>query len=587
MLKKLLIALGVFCLIGIAHATTVFNSNQVGTGAASGTYLQTNGVTSTWANITFPSGTATTTINGQQCPTFTFSLVATTSQSSLTTSTCALFWNLLYYTSGTNINVSANGVINFVNPGYITTSTVQVTAPITGNGSPGNPVTCPSCIVTAPTITLTGPVTGSGNGTFATTITSPLTVNVSSSIVTSTSICLGGVCNTSWPTGGTPAGTSTDVQLNSGGAFAADTGNFTENSSTHVLTTNGTSIPSVSAGSYSVTTTMNYSYTYTGATSSWTVPADISGGVTISVFGAGSFGAVGGSATGTIASPAGTYFYSVGQTGIDSSTVSTYGGGAGGGTGTGVGTQAGGGSGGGMSWFSKSGTFSQSTVIMVAGGAGGDGAQGGGTGVSGGNGGGSAGLQGVTQFGATGGGPGTQSGVGAGGAGADGGGSGSSGSGQTGGVGGNGNLGGGGGGGGYFAGGGGGVDNNHLGSYYPAGGGGGSGFVSSTVFTSISSSTNGSSTGMIRIAYITVDNFSPSITGNNNAGFVQVVTSTSNATITFANPVFAHKPSCYITPSQSGQTNPPYITASTTYIAVTFSNALTNGQSFNYLCWGY
>ena len=93
---------------------------------------------------------------------------------------------------------------------------------------------------------------------------------------------------------------------------------------------------------------------------------------------------------------------------------------------------------------------------------------------------------------------------------------------------------------------------------------------------------------MIRIAYITVDNFSPSITGNNNAGFVQVVTSTSNATITFANPVFAHKPSCYITPSQSGQTNPPYITASTTYIAVApFSNALTNGQSFNYLCWGY
>ena len=47
-MKKLLIALGILGLIGTAHAVSVFNSGQVGTGAASGSVLQTNGTVSTW-----------------------------------------------------------------------------------------------------------------------------------------------------------------------------------------------------------------------------------------------------------------------------------------------------------------------------------------------------------------------------------------------------------------------------------------------------------------------------------------------------------------------------------------------------------
>lgn len=75
----------------------------------------------TWKLVTCGGGSATTTINQVQGPTFTFSINSTTSPSSITTTTTQIFLNLLAYSSGTDINVSPSGVINFVNtPGFIT-----------------------------------------------------------------------------------------------------------------------------------------------------------------------------------------------------------------------------------------------------------------------------------------------------------------------------------------------------------------------------------------------------------------------------------------------------------------------------------
>lgn len=67
---------------------------------------------------------ATTTINGVEGNTFTISIIATSSPSSITTSTANLFLNLLQYTSSSNIEVSPTGTITFLNvAGYISTST--------------------------------------------------------------------------------------------------------------------------------------------------------------------------------------------------------------------------------------------------------------------------------------------------------------------------------------------------------------------------------------------------------------------------------------------------------------------------------
>ncbi|MDQ7814816.1 MAG: tail fiber domain-containing protein [Patescibacteria group bacterium] len=53
-----------------------------------------------------------------------------------------------------------------------------------------------------------------GNGYFSGTLTS------NGNLTANSNICLGGVCRTSWPTGGAPGGASSNVQYNSGGAFA-------------------------------------------------------------------------------------------------------------------------------------------------------------------------------------------------------------------------------------------------------------------------------------------------------------------------------------------------------------------------------
>jgi hypothetical protein len=85
-----------------------------------------------WSEGPCSASSATTTINGVSGPTFTFSIVSTSSQSSITTTTASVFLNLLAYTSSTYINVSPTGTILFINPGFITTSTISIGG-ISGN----------------------------------------------------------------------------------------------------------------------------------------------------------------------------------------------------------------------------------------------------------------------------------------------------------------------------------------------------------------------------------------------------------------------------------------------------------------------
>jgi len=109
-------------------------------------------------------------------------------------------------------------------------------------------------------------------------------------------------------------------------------------------------------------------FTPTGASSTWSVPAGVTsitltavGGKGGAAFGLGYMG-YGGVATGTLAvSPGQTYYYWVGSQSVDNSGVP-------GTPGGGLGYEGGGG----MTWFSNQGAFSTSTVILVgAGGAGG------------------------------------------------------------------------------------------------------------------------------------------------------------------------------------------------------------------------
>lgn len=137
----------------------------------------------------------------------------------------------------------------------------------------------------------------------------------------------------------------------------------------------GLLIPSVSFGATTSTT-----FIYTGATSTWTVPAGITR-LTITARGAAGgeasnysrtvgYGQV---ATGTISvSPGQTYYFCVGGVGGKGTTGSS--GGVGGFCGGGSGSNSpgnSGGGGGGMTWFSSSTSFSTSSVIIVAGAGGG------------------------------------------------------------------------------------------------------------------------------------------------------------------------------------------------------------------------
>ncbi len=279
---------------------------------------------------------------------------------------------------------------------------------------------------------------------------------------------------------------------------AADPGGggsgYVSGSLTNATTTQGTGAAQGANGSLTITYPDSYTYSYTGATSTFTVPAGVTS-ITVKTVGAGGAnsdlpGGPGGSSSGTLAvTPGATYYIDIGG---------AYGGGNGG---SADGDDCGdsGANGGGMTWLSPASTFSTSTVDIVAGGGGGGGGQSCGAGGSGGAGGGIAGAAG----GGGGGGGGTQLG---GGVGSQGGASGSAGLGGYGRSPGNSDGdGGGGGGGGYFGGGGGG--SNYNGG---SGGGGGSGYVSpsltnatTTQGTGAAAATNGSLTVFYSIQTLT------------------------------------------------------------------------------------
>lgn len=297
---------------------------------------------------------------------------------------------------------------------------------------------------------------------------------------------------------GNPAGTTTQVQYNDGGAFGADP-YFKYTSSTRKLVLNGTT-SSLQVGSstdfnYFINVFQNASsatFRYTGATSSFTIPSNVTQ-VTITVAGSpgggdGSAGS-GGISTGTLAvSPGQVYYLCV--SGNGGSTATGDGGFCGGGRGGADGGAGFGPGGGGASWVGTAATTSsidQSTVILVGGGGGGNNTAGGG------NGGGLTGGSAGTSGGCTGGGGGTQSAGGS--AGTPSGAAGRAGAGGEGAT--AGNAPGSGGGGGYYGGGGGGGINASC----KAGGGGGSGFMKSTL-TSTSTSSGAASTSSITFSYI-------------------------------------------------------------------------------------
>lgn len=398
-------------------------------------------------------------------------------------------------------------------------------------------------------------------------------------------------------TGGTPAGTSTDVQFNNGGSFGADSaGKLKYDSTNHALKI-GTSTD-FSSGSYASST--NYSlavggniltgggtptatatpsvsasstsFSFTGATSSWTIPTNVSS-ITITAIGAGasstSYGEI---ATGTLAvTPGTTYYFCVGQ-----ESTSSAGGFCGGGAGAGSGATLGVG-GGGMTWFGTNSTFSTSSVIIVAGGAGGSGNS---NAKAGGNGAYPTGGAGTVSPGGagSGGGGGTQSAGGAAGTGDANGTAGSAGQGGNGGASPNN---GGGGGGGYYGGGGG----AGFASFSGAGGGGGSGFFKSTMTATSTGTTASSANGSLKITYnIVTPGSAPTITGNNTAAQVKMNQSDSSTTVSFASPVFNNIPVCTVTPLFQDVL---WISTSTnSTVTITASSSFSSGSIFNLICLG-
>lgn len=453
MLKKILVILSFLGIASVAHAATVFNSNQVGANPSNGLFLKTNGATSTWA-----SGTPTTTINGVQGPTFTFSIVSTSSASSITTSSAQLFLNLLTYTSSSDITISPTGTLVFAsrnisqftnNSNYITLLSLSASSPLSYNTSTGA-FSCSTCITTTQATTtiavgnttFTGPnfvASSSGIISLSTSTSNTFIYGLSTSTLNTNVSALGYVTSTA-----SAAGTSSDVQLNQSGVFAADTGIFTYSTSSKQLALNATS-SSVKIGSstnfFFSTSTVTQTFTATGI-ASFTVPSNVTGTIKINVIGAqgaagalGTFG-LGGSATGTLSlassTPGTVFWYQVGASGLGGAQ------GLGGGTcstgdptaGTG-GTQttaptggiaaspnctngqsgasifdgAGGAPGragnaapgGQSSWISTASTFSTSTFIMVGGGGGGGGGDGGLGSSKGGDAGGLTGSNGIAQ----------------------------------------------------------------------------------------------------------------------------------------------------------------------------------------------
>lgn len=593
MIKKYIlpILIGVIGFGSIAYATTVFNSDQVGTGAASGTYLQTNGATSTWTPITFPSGMATTTINGVSGPTFTFSINATTSPSSITTSSMQLFLNLLYYSSSSDITITSTGTIQFASHNisqfindvpYLTSSTgvtsvngshgaVTTVATTTLNGVNG-PTFNFNVLGTAGQISSTVATSG-GNTTTTLSLASTSVVAGSYTNCNCTFDAYGRATSASNGSAGSAAGATTNVQYNEGGQFAA-TSTLSYTSSTHVFVTAGTSTPTISAAFF--TTASSATYSASTSVQSFTVPTNVTGSIVVNLIGGGgggngggsSAGSPGGSTTGTILNPiAGTTYYLLaGGQGFGTADVSC------GGTGCG-------GAGGQYSWIGTQNTFSQATALLVAGGGGGAGGFNGGTAGAGG---GKTGNQGNGTTNSTGGLPGTQSAAGNAGTSQGAGTAATNGSNQTGGVGAlcSGIYSGGSGGNGYWAGGGGGCSaTDNSGSL----GGGGSGFASSTLSSTSTATTSvAAANGNIKLTYTLLT--SATLTGNNNNFQVVAGTPFTTSTITFAGNPFlnAQGVSCGITPNNA--TNTWVASATLQAFSIVFTNSIATGSSFNGWC---
>jgi uncharacterized protein (DUF2141 family) len=212
------------------------------------------------------SSTAVTSVNGLP-GTVTFSVVGTSSQSSITTSSMGIFLNLLQYTSGTDINVSPTGTILFVNPGYISTSTGLTTANF---ASPNiSQWTNNSGYVTSTGIASYGVSSANSSISVATTTASAvLTFSSSSYVTTSTasntyyliSNPAGYITTSTNNFGGlTGNGTSTYIPVYGAAGTLKGYANLTFASSTDVLSVggNGTSSISGNATTTSVITDFN------------------------------------------------------------------------------------------------------------------------------------------------------------------------------------------------------------------------------------------------------------------------------------------------------------------------------------------
>jgi hypothetical protein len=128
-LLKLFPAIALFiALTGIARAQVFtpsywlkIGSNLYPIGNVASTTIGTSTANGAFNNLTISGtcagcgvGAGSTTINGVSGP-FTFSFVATSSPSSITTSSTNIFLNLLQYTSSSDITVSTTGTIIFAN----------------------------------------------------------------------------------------------------------------------------------------------------------------------------------------------------------------------------------------------------------------------------------------------------------------------------------------------------------------------------------------------------------------------------------------------------------------------------------------
>lgn len=251
----------------------------------------------------------------------------------------------------------------------------------------------------------------------------------------------------------------------------------------------------LTGGNSSNPVTESKMFTYTGAISSWKVPARVTSITITAIGGKGGTGnqeqssGAAGLAMGTLPVHAGvTYFFCVGSNGGSTGSASDAGfcGGGAPGTGNSGSNRAGGG--GGMTWFGPDSSFNPNTVIIVAGGGGGSGQSVGG--AAGGTNGSAAGNVDSCD----GGGGGTQTTGGAQGVG-DTPSSGGEGQGGIGGV--SGDAPGGGGGGGFFGGAGGGA----IGNICFAGGGGGSSFLGSSLVGTNTASAANVGNGSLTITY--------------------------------------------------------------------------------------